>query len=109
MKIDILDELLDTRDHLSQLIIHRSVGPAGTKEEFDALVLQRDRLTIAINKVLEEGFQASTDGLEKAHQELTRQNAALDKAVKTEGTIKDAAGVVAKVLAALGPIVAFVV
>lgn len=109
MIIDLLKELLKTRDLLSDVIIHETPGTKGvTLADFQNLVSRRDRLTVAINTLIGQGFKPNVD-LEAALAELKTQNAALEAANATQEAVKKAIDLAGSVLGGLAKVVAFFV
>lgn len=109
MKVETLDELLKTRSHLNEIIISKVPATQAEREDMEELVVARDRITIAINNVIEKGFLPNTAGLEQACNELWEINKRLEKAAKTVQAVKDGIEISAQVLGVVAKIVPFVV
>lgn len=109
MVIDVVKELLKASDALSDIIISQTPGQSGvTKADFDELVSKRDRITMALNNLIGQGFKPACD-LDAACEELKKANKALEEAAKTVEAIKTGINVAGQVLAAAAKVVVFFV
>lgn len=109
MVIDVVKELLKASDALSDIIIRQTPGEAGvTKADFDELVSKRDRITLALNNLIGQGFKPNCD-LAAACDELKKANKVLEEAAKTVEAIKTGIDVAGQVLGAAAKVVLFFV
>lgn len=110
MKTDVLDALFDARDKVSDLIVHvtPSADPerrAQDKSQLDALLRRRDRISGAINSVIEATFHRAGADLDAAIEDLHRQTAQLNKLAETIAGVVSAIGAIDALLGLIAQIV----
>jgi hypothetical protein len=89
MKPDVLDQLFDIRDRLSDLLIELKPETAEEREEFNRLQRRRDGITGAIAQIIATDFKNSGPDLARMIDDLEARAKDLCKVKKTIDGVKD--------------------
>ncbi len=106
-KVDVLDQLFDARDALTDVIIHTSPAPgdqAGA-DTLEQLLQSRDRLTHAIAQVIATEIKASGDQVAQAVAKLGDLNKQLQNLAASIDAAKTGIAITAQVLNVLAQVV----
>ena len=109
MQVQALRRLLELSDALSDIIMNERPGKTVTEESFRALVARRDRITVALNTLIGNGFEATTKQIEQFVTQLEDITAQLVKAKDTVQAVKKGFELAGQALTALAKVVAFLV
>lgn len=109
MQVQALRRLLELSDALSDIIMNERPGKTVTEEAFKALVARRDRITVALNTLIGNGFEATTKQLDQFVTQLEDITAQLVKAKNTAQAVKKGIELSGQALTALAKVVAFLV
>jgi hypothetical protein len=108
MKSDVLDTLFAARRKVSTLIIALAPRNDAERASLSALLRDRDRLTAAINQVIDQQFTASWSRLDAAASELAGAGQKLEAVEGKVEKIESVLGLVDEVLGAAAKVVGVV-
>ena len=108
MKSDVLDSLFAARRKVSRLIIALSPKDDRERASLDDLLRDRDRLTAAINQVIDQQFTASWSKLDGAASELSIATLKLEAVEAKVDRLESALKIVDEVLAAAAKVVGLI-
>lgn len=106
---DPINSLTAARNKLTAIIARTNPQSPADQDGLDKLVAMRDRVSGAINAVIEQGFSASVADLAKVATQLEQLNGQLDGAANRLDATKTGLEIASKALAVIAQVVSFVV